>query len=59
MELLVLVVQQLVPEDLNVFLDLDQELDLIFLNSSSDSGSGEESIENLEDSEHLVGILGS
>jgi hypothetical protein len=57
-ELLVLVVQQLVPEHLNVFFDFDQELDLILLDGSSDSGSGEECIENLEDTEHLVGVLG-
>jgi hypothetical protein len=45
-------------EHVNVFFDFDQELDLILLDGSSDSGSGEECIENLEDTEHLVGVLG-
>lgn len=57
-ELLVLVVQQLVSEHFNVFFDLDQELNLVFLDGSSNSWSGEECIENLEDSEHFIGILG-
>jgi len=57
-ELLVLVVQQLVSQHFNIFFDLYQELDLIFLDSSSNSRSGEECIENLEDTEHFIGILG-
>ena len=56
--LLVLVVQQLVSEHFNIFFHLYQELNLIFLDSSSDSGASEKSIENLENAEHLIGVLG-
>jgi len=56
--LLILIVEELVSEDLNVFLNLDEELNLIFLDSASDSGPGEEGVEDLEHPEHFVGILG-
>ena len=55
--LLILIVEELVPQNLDIFLDLDQKLDLILLDSSADSWSGEESVEDLESTEHFIGIL--
>jgi hypothetical protein len=55
--LLILIVEKLLPQNLNIFLDLDQQLDLILLDSSSDSWPGEESVEDLKHTEHFIGIL--
>jgi hypothetical protein len=55
--LLILIVEELVPQNLDIFLDLDQKLDLILLDSSTDSWPGEESVEDLECAEHFIGIL--
>lgn len=57
MVLLVLVVQQLVSQDLDIFFDLNQKLDLVLLDCTSDFWSSQKSCEDLEHSEHLVGIL--
>lgn len=56
--ILVLVVEELVSQNLDVFLDFHQQLDLILLDSTSDSWTSKKCIENLENSEHLVGTLG-
>jgi hypothetical protein len=53
---LVLVVEKLLSEDFNVLLDLDEQLDLILLNGTSDFGSCEKSVEDLKDAEHFISI---
>lgn len=55
---LVLVVKKFLTEDFNILLDLDKELDLILLDGTSNLGSGEKSVEDLEDAEHFIGIGG-
>jgi hypothetical protein len=55
--LLILIVQELVSQNLDVLLDLDQKLDLILLDGTSDSWPGKERVEDLEDTEHFVRIL--
>jgi hypothetical protein len=56
--LLALTTQELAPKNFDILLHFDQELDLVLLDSTPDSGACEESVEDLEDTEHLVGILG-
>ena len=53
-----LVVEKLVSEDLNVFFNLPEELNLVLLDGSLNFWSCEQGIEDVEDSEHLVGVLG-
>ena len=57
MLLLILIVKELISEDLDVFFDLDQQLDLILLNCTSDSWPCEKCVKNLKHSKHFIGIL--
>lgn len=58
MVFLILVVQEFLSENFDILLDLDEQLDLILLNSTSDFRSSEKSVEDLEDAEHFVGVCG-
>jgi hypothetical protein len=53
-----LIVEELISKNFNIFFYLTKKFDLILLNGTLDLRSGEQSVENVEHSEHFISIFG-